>query len=119
MEEVGPELVAHLRDRKSDVDGYACSAKDVDASPGDVLIGIGEADHDPAHASLDEGVGARWRTAMVRARLEGDIHRRASRCRAGATQSDDLGVWATRRARRTIVDRAVRGDDDTPDPWVG
>jgi len=83
-------------------------------------IGVLDADHDPSHARVDQGVGTRWRPAVVGARLEGYVHGRALGRIPGHGEGDRLGVEAPGRLRSADGGRFFAlGNDHASDPRVG
>ena len=81
---------------------------------GDARIGILDGAHDTRQSGADDGVGARRRHAMVRARLERHVHGGAACARAGARDGLGFGMRAPARRRPAAGDdlaRALIGDD--------
>src|SRR3954451_2667185 len=77
-------------------------------------IGILDRCHHPLDAGRDHGVGARRRLAEMRARLERDIERGATRRFARPQQGFGLGMRAATRFRPAAADdHAVLYDDRT------
>ena len=71
---------------------------------------------------VDEGVGAGRGAAVVRARLEGRVHRCPGDMRtscAGGVECDDLGVATTRGLGRPFERRSVAGHEHGADPGIG
>ena len=86
-----------------DVDAGGAQASRTVAA--DVRVRIARADDDAAHAGGDHRIGARRRAAVMGARLERHVERRAARPRAGIAQRLGLAVRRDRpcggsRARR-------------------
>ena len=74
------------------------------SAPGNARIGILDGAHDTGKAGADDGVGARRRHAVVRARLERHVHGGAARTRPGAGDGLGLGVRAPTRRRPAARD---------------
>ena len=74
-----------------------------------------------AHAGVDDGVGARRRHAVVRARLQRHVHGGAARARAGAGDGLGLGVRAAARLRPAARDHLAGRliGDDRADRRIG
>ena len=76
------------------------------------------AHHDARHARRDQRIGAGRRAAVVRARLEADVHGRAGGRRAGRGQRVDLGVRVARAARASPR-RRTSPSRTTTQPTIG
>ena len=68
-------------------------------------VRVARPDHDPRHPLGDHALGAGRRRALVRARLERHVERRAARRRPGRVERDDLRMAAARLGH-------ALGDDD-------
>ena len=88
-------------------------AKLVDATRS-LDVRIARADDDTCDAGGDDRVRARRRRAVVRARLERDVHGRAPRTRARCGKCDDLGM-APLGLGHAFTDRLAVTDDHGAD----
>ncbi len=82
-------------------------------------VGIFQRGHDPCHARPDQGVGAGRRLAEMRARLERDIDRGATRSFARLGQRIGLGVRPAAVARAAAADDVAVFHDHAADGRVG
>ncbi|EXF42540.1 hypothetical protein BAY1663_05062 [Pseudomonas sp. BAY1663] len=107
--------------------GLQHAAGDLDAgaaqqrqpAPGDLRIGVLHRRHHTGDAGLDQGLGARRRTPVVAAGLEGDVGGGATRTFAGLAQRMDLGMRFAGAHVPAFADPLAIGDDDAADPRVG
>ncbi len=74
--------------------------------------------HDAGDSGRDDGVGARRRAALVRARLERDVERRAAGLLARRLERDHLGVRPAGPLVPALADNLAVGDDDRADDRV-
>ena len=79
---------------------------------------IANGGHDARDARGDDGVGTRRRLAVVRARLERDVQRRAARAATSRAQRIDLGVRLAESRVKPLADDLTAGNDDGADHWV-
>ena len=96
---------ARLVGAQADIDRDALVAQPLMALAGDFRIGILQRRHHARDAGLDDGVGARRRLALMRARLERHVHGRALRGLLGLAQRLDFGM---RDGRRVASSRGRR-----------
>ena len=115
--------LARLLAAAAPLDGDAGGLEPRRAAPGDERVRVAQRDDDARHAGSDERIGARRRAAVVRARLERDVDRRAANvdaARRGIAQRHRLGVRAARFLRVAAAgEPAVGADDDAADARIG
>ena len=103
----------------ADIDRDAGGAQPRVALPGHFGIGIFERRDHARNAGGDDGVGARRRFAVMRARLERDVERRAARRLAGAAQRLDFGMRPPAGLRPAAADDDAVLDDHRADRGIG
>ena len=81
-------------------------------------LGSRTAIDDARDARGDDRVDARRCLAVVRARLERHVHRRAARAITRRAQRVDLGVRLAVSLVKSLADDRVAGNDDGADHWV-
>ena len=74
------------------VDRDASRAQQLQATAGDMRIGVLRRNHHSRHASLDQGRRARWRAAVMRAWLERHVHGGTTRPFTRFAQGEYFGV---------------------------
>jgi hypothetical protein len=97
-------------------------AQDSGSPPARLLGWIVRADDDSGDARVDDRVGAGRLPAVVRARLEADVERRARGIPAAASallERRDLGVGAAELGVKALADRLAFPDQDSPDHRIG
>ena len=112
-------IVARLVGADADIDRDAGGAQPRMARARHFGIGIFDRRHDARNAGGDHGVGARRRFAEMRARLERDVERRATRCRPGAAQRLDFGMRPAARLGPAAADNHAVFDDHCADRGIG
>ncbi|HVK76575.1 MAG TPA: hypothetical protein VM734_24785 [Kofleriaceae bacterium] len=116
-EERPVELEARLLEHAAhDLDAGARDPPRAAAVAGDRVHG---ADHHPGHAAGDHRRRARRGAAVVVARLEVDVHRRAGGAPVELGQGVGLGVVRAGAAVPALGQHAVAVDDHAPDQRVG
>ena len=110
---------ARLVGAEADIDRDAFVAQPLMALAGDFRIGVFQRRHHARDAGLDDGVGARRRLALMRARLERHVHRGALRRLLGAAQRLDLGMRAAAGLRPAAADDDAILDDHRADRRIG
>ena len=90
--EAGDQLVARGAPRRRPPPSMPARAQARGAAAAHVRVGIARPEHDAADAGGEHRVGARRRAAVMVARLEGHVERRAARRGAGRAQRLDLAV---------------------------
>ena len=117
--EIGRQGLRHVGGADPHVHLYARLTQPVEAGTGHVRIRVDQADDHPADAGGDQGIGARWCPAVVRAGLEGDVDRRSPGRGTGQVEGHHLGVRAARWLGSSQSDGLVPiGNHDRPDPRV-
>jgi hypothetical protein len=93
-------------------DLHALVAQDPEPAAGRLDARVVARDHHAGDPRGHDGVGARWRTTVVRTRLEGDVHGRAGGVLAARAQRLALGVRLACGVVEALADRAPVLDDD-------
>ena len=122
----GPAVVQVRRQRpprargtRPDLDVEPGRAEPCEPAPCDPRVRVLERHHDAPDAGCDQRVGARRRTTIVRARLEGDVGGAVPSPLPRRLERVGLGVGCPRASVPPLAgDRAVLVDDDTPDPGI-
>ena len=92
-------MIAPRRRRaRPDQEFDARIAQQSETSPGDARVWVFQSADDPRDAGGDDRLGAGRRHAVMRARLQRDIERRAARGLAGFVERAPLGVRPTAAA---------------------
>ncbi len=89
------------------------------AAAGDLGVGIFHRRHHPGHSGGHQGVGTGRGTAMVAARLQGDVGRSAPGLFSRLGKGVDLGMGTTRLLVPTLADDAPLAYDDTTHTGIG
>ena len=79
---------------------------------------IAHRDDHARDAGRDDRIGARRRFAVMRARLERDVHRRATRALAGRSSAVDFGVRLAVARMKSFADDLAAGNDNGADHRV-
>ena len=90
-----------------------------EAAPGNEGVGVLDGVNQARNAGRDHGLAAGWRRAVVAARFQRDVKRRAPGVRPGLRQRDALAVRATAVAGAAAPDDAPRLDHERADAGVG
>jgi hypothetical protein len=88
------------------------------ATPGDEGIGIYHSHHYFRHASSHESLRTGGRSAIMVARFETDINRRAFGTFPRSTQSKYFGVGLSRTGMKTLTDNFPISDNYRPYHWI-
>jgi hypothetical protein len=96
MVKVRSEIVAHAGGINTGHDLNASRAQGVDTGAVHSGIRIGDGDHHTGNSSGDDGVGARWRAAVMAAWFQCDDQRCAPGCMSGVGERGHLGMWTAR-----------------------
>ena len=102
-----------------DVDSDTRRAQLCMALPGNFRIRVLDRRHHARNAGGNDGVGARWRAAEMRARLQRHVEGSASRGLAGAPQGFGFGVRTAACLRPSPPDDDPIVDDDRANRRVG
>jgi len=90
-----------------------------EALTGRLRVGVGDRGDYPAHARGDDGIGAGRRAAVMSARLEADVERRAPSPLAGRLERHDLGVRTAGSLVPAFPDDLAVANEDCADQRVG
>ena len=119
MVKIRSEIVTHAGCVDTGNDLNASRAQRVDTRAVHSGIRIGDGDHHAGNSSGDDGVGARWCTAVMAAWFQCDDQRCAPGCLSGVGECGHLSMWTARLGGGPGAQHvAVFVDHHRSDAWV-